>query len=124
MAAVTLGHLWLHDADDLSDVLVLRLRGMSSTPERRAERREYAGGRFRLVRGPQTVSTLTVDLSQVTSVQVARLEGWTSRVLMLRDPAGRKMFGFFDQFDVEDVFGSGRSDVTFRFEQVTRNEQV
>jgi hypothetical protein len=124
MAAVTLTHLWLHDAADPSVYVKLRLHELSATPARRAEAREYAAGRVRKISRPTRRQTIAFDCRLVDRSTITQLEEWAGRTLMLRDPRGRKAWGFYEQVEVGEHRWTERGDVHIDFEVISHVEAV
>ena len=125
MASVTLNELWIHDADDLSDYVRVRVSELSAPQEQAGEVREYAGGRRRIIRRKTRRREVSVELSNVDREVLPRLDDWAGRLLMLRDPRGRVMWGSFFSFSVEETRGlRDRVTVGFTFHQVFHDQEV
>lgn len=127
MAEITLTDLWLHDATDLSSFVQLPLNKLSSVQgEVAGSVRRYAGGRLRFIRRPGDKDSLNVSLVMVSQTTADSINDWTGKLLMLRDPKGRKLFGTYRNVSIGEKAGpvdKVRS-VSFRFEEVTETEEV
>jgi hypothetical protein len=101
-------------------------------PERKStslldgEIRFYAGGRRRIITSARSTHRFPLTLQLLDDPQLALLESWRGQVLLLRDKAGRRVFGTFLTFDVEDWWMPEglRHIVTLTFTEVTYSEGV
>lgn len=124
MAIVTLGQLWIHDADDLASFLRFYTMNWASPRSVPGEVRSYGPGRLRTVTRPGKVRSLQRTLRAVTADELDQLDAWLGADVMLRDHHGRLMFGaYFDLSEVDYKSGSGY-DVPLTFHEVTRSVAV
>jgi len=123
MAGVTLDRLYLHTAADLSDYLAVYLDDLSESPEGPAEAREYANGRVRLITRPGIKSNVQIRLDLVSAADVQQLRTRAKTLLMLRDPFGRKLWGFYSAFSASQAL-NGLCDVSLTFTEITASEEV
>lgn len=119
MAEVELDDLWLHTASDLSDYLMLELNGEVEDTSKQAVARRYANGRVRMIASAGTFARLDLRLEQVELPDVATLRSWVGTELLLREPRGRVMFGFYDSIRVEEVAAVGLAQVSLTFQEIT-----
>lgn len=124
MASVTFGRLWLNPADDLAAGRSFRLHEITAGPSLEGEFNRYAGGRIRLItRAGGAKQTHQVKLKHCDRAAIDQLEDWIGRVLLVRDPDGRRFFGAYLQMPVEErIIRTG--DVSLTFTEVTVNESV
>lgn len=128
MASVTLTQVWLHDAADYTSYIQLDSEYIAETPLAEAPIRKYAGGRFRMVTiaGVQQSIQLTFGLPSRTAVN--QLRSWAGRLLLLRDPIGRAVFGRFldprfrERAMVDETTTAWEADIVF--DQVTHTVEV
>lgn len=102
MASVTLKHVWIHNAADLSDFVVLPWSEMSVEPARKAEVRTRAGGRQVIVSSPARWRTATITFPLVDRTSLATLEDWCGTRVFVRDSRGRTMFGMFPVVNITE----------------------
>jgi hypothetical protein len=126
MATVTLTELHLHDeANHSLYVRTYGYAGYGQSTTTAASRRVYANGRARMVTRSGTLKTKEVVFPAATAAVVTQLAAWVSTVLMLRDPFGDVLRGFYSSFTQEAVTGgSGFTTVAFTFEQVSITGEV
>lgn len=124
MAAVTLDRLWIHDGDDLSTYLRFYTTDRDDRRSVPGEVRRYASGRLRTVVRTGTSQTLPVTLRLVTDPELAVLESWLGRVVLVRDHRGRFMFASYFDMAVDDYEDRSGYDVKVTFGQVTRSVEV
>lgn len=127
MATVTLSTVWFHDATDLSTSIEVGASNMLEQPGRIAPVRRYAGGRFRLVTVPGVAKSYQLTFLYLTRTNVDQIRAWVGKLLLMRDTAGRKIFGrwsepTFNEIPIRD------SDLVFQatltFDEVTHSEAV
>jgi len=68
------------------------------------EVRFYAGGRRRVITSASRSNTFPLTLQLLSDADFRLLESWAGRVLLLRDGAGRRVWGAFFGLDVEDFW--------------------
>lgn len=125
MASVDLEHVWLHDADNLSDYIRLRSRNISTILERNIGRRAYAGGRIRAVSSPAVEQSIEWEALMVNRETLDQLEDWLGETLLYRDPWGRSVYGFLSELPSTDRLAPiGKADVSLVFKVVTEDESV
>jgi hypothetical protein len=124
MASIDLEQVWVHDAGDLASFVRLPVRELEAAPTRRVEAREYASGRLRRISRPAHHITVSITARLLSRGMVDRLDAWTGETLMLRDPRGRKLWGFFRELGVTEHAWTDRADVAFRFVAITQDEAV
>lgn len=93
---IVLTKLWVHNAADYSDLVVLPQKpgatvGFSAEVSRRAR----ADGSWQTVRGPGTDQTLPIITSMVDRATADWLARMVGRRVMLRDSRGRIVWGVF-----------------------------
>jgi hypothetical protein len=71
------------------------------------EFRTYAAGRVRIITTATDTRTHPITLQWLTPAQVALLDGWRGRLLLLRTDDGRRVFGSFLDCDPEYVLANG-----------------
>lgn len=127
MASVTLDDMWLHDATDYSSYIRIPLNRMATIEgDVQGEVRRYAGGRLRFIRRPGDKDNLTVSLTMVPQATVTAIKNWSGKLLMFRDPKGRKLFGQYSTVNMSEEPGPRElvRNVTFSFEEITESEEV
>jgi hypothetical protein len=127
VSAVALRGLWLNDAVDPSDALVLPLApGWKEADQVPGEVRTYAGGRTRLVRRAGLARTLTPAFRLLTAAQVADLRARAGRTQWVRTSTGVKWAGVFLNPQVTWVTsaGGGMAQVSLTLTELTSSEVV
>jgi hypothetical protein len=124
MASIVLERTWLADANDPADSVALFTTGRTDMREQGGEVRTYANGRQRLVTTAGRRQTLAVTFRLVDAATLAKLDSWAGRVLLLRDPWGRKMYGTYLGLSVTDYAARAGHDVQLTFQQVSFSEAV
>jgi hypothetical protein len=123
MAQVILDELWIHDAADLSQHLRLILDAEDERAGADVQARTYAGGRVRMVSGPARPRSLRLRLDKVARADVDQLRAWAGRLLLFRDPRGRKIWGFYDAVPITELLVD-LADVDLDVTEVTHTEAV
>jgi hypothetical protein len=124
MAGVTLSTLYLHDAADLSDYMVLNVSDINETPSSSAIVRAYANGRLRLVTTPELRDELSLRLILVSRADREALSAWRRTLLLLRDPLGHVMHGMYPDLDIAPVCGEDESTISLVFQFIDDDVSV
>ena len=125
MAVLELNQVWLHDAADLSVHIRFKARNIVGTPERRVRLDEYASGRTRLITTPIRRTQVRFDALRVPREDIDQLEAWLGRLLLYRDPRGRKLFGFLSQLPTTERIHTELADISgIEFTSTTDTEEV
>lgn len=127
MASVSLTDVWVHDGGNLNNYLLLGAASLIERPTNPSGTRRYSGGRYRLisVTGVQKFVDLVVDLPERDLVDTLR--GWVGKLVLVRDPFGRKVWATLRSMDVEEVPMADATKVYrvfLPFEEVTVEEAV
>lgn len=104
MSTVTLGAVFLNDAEDPADSMQFATVGDSYRIEETlggGVEHGYASGRSRLYSTEDDVTTVPLTLVDVTPAQVAWLRSHRGRVVCFRDNRGAKVFGAYLSLPVE-----------------------
>lgn len=124
MASVTLSTLWVSDAANPSQSYALPLSSLKWKTTKTGDVRTYGGGRRRLVTRKGTYRTADISLSFADRTTVRLLESWAGRLLLFRDPMGRKVYGVYLEPQIEEIDGDDGASVSFTITEVTRSEEV
>lgn len=125
MATITLDTVWLNDAADLTSFCALEnVTDISPSPEVDGEIRTYAGGRERNVSGAGRRNVVAVSATHAARADVLWMEAHCGRLLLFRDPLGRKFYGIYRDLKVTERKGQNCADVTFTIREVTHSEVV
>lgn len=125
MASVKLETLWLNDAADLSDSQsFITMNGLSASVQPRVEARMMANGSTRKVTRVGRPRGLVAALPLLTRTQVRWLEDKAGRLLLVRDPTGRKFYGFFTGPDFNERVWDSTADTALTFFEITYGEAV
>lgn len=124
MASVILDHLWVHDATSPADFVRLDLDGERERSGVELEVRRYANGRRRTVRRPGRDQALSVTCEQVARADTDRLRELAGRLVLVREPRGRRFWGVFAGLDVDEVFGVDYPTLSITFREVSHQEAV
>lgn len=127
MASVQLETFWISDANNLSDVLPVEyVTGLAPFFAVPGEFRTSANGRTRLVISAGAVVRraydVTIGLAKRSDVQW--IEAHIGRVLLIRDPMGRKFYGAYLETKPAERRGENAADISLTFTAVTRSEVV
>lgn len=122
-ATLTLNKVYLHDSDDLSDLVAFYSKDRGDDRARSAGVRSYAGGVRRVVTRVGRSQSLPVTLVLVDDASLVKLDDWMGHVLLFRDHLGRVVFGSYPALSVVD-HKDGTHDVSFAFEMVTQTVEV
>lgn len=117
---------WLTDPTAPTVSINASFPDRTSTSELAGTIRAYAGGRLRVISTPVSTRMFPLVLDLIDDVDVLLLDLWRGRILLLRDEAGRRIFGAFFSVAYEDVWDSdGTLHVaTLTFQEVTYSEGV
>lgn len=127
MTGVLLTQLWVHDASDLSNNIAVRFLDEGETWPIAAEVRRYAGGRFRAVSTPGVSRSIPMALKRSPRVDLHGLQdliGTTARLVMIRLPRGRKLWGIIADLSSIERHSFDVVDITFTVQEVTVDEAV
>lgn len=125
MATVHLDRLHLSDAVAPADTLT-SFTGREVTDQRSlpVEVRTMANGRTRTVTRAGSSRVLSVTLRNLTFAQTEWLAGKRGRLMLLRDRAGRKVFGVFGAVAPREYPDRSGWDVELTLTEVTYTEAV
>ena len=123
---VAFADAWLTDVSAPSVSLTASFPARSSDSTLDGAVRFYAGGRRRVITTARSTRTFPLILQWLDDSQVATLDLWRGRVLLLRDVSGRRVFGTFLSMAVEDIFqpAGTRHFVTLTFTEITYSENL
>lgn len=124
MAVVNLETLWVTDLVNPAESYPLPLSGLNWKTVKEGEVRTYGGGRRRLVTRKTKYRAADVNLSFCDRSTVRLLEEWTGRLLLWRDPMGRKFFGVYMEPSVDEIDGADGASVSLSLTEVTYSEEV
>ena len=122
---LTLSDAWITDvATSVSLNVPFRDRLATSAVEGAV--RFYAGGRARVITTANNVRTYPLTLEWFNDTDLATLDSWRGRLLLLRDGAGRRVFGTFLAMSVDDLWPASGvlHGVTLTFQAITYSEAV
>ena len=97
-----------------------------SSDEVTGDVRSYAGGRLRSITSARTKATYPIVMQLLSDSDAALLKTWRGRVLLLRDSAGRRVFGTYFVRSVEDFYVQSVTlhNVSLTFQEITYSEAV
>jgi hypothetical protein len=95
MSSITLTRLWIHDAADLAQYVIVDVNELKPTLALTGRFVSLAGGRQRLITTAARSRSLPLSLELVPAADVAQLEAWAGRLLLVRAPHGLLMYGAF-----------------------------
>lgn len=125
MASIALDTLWLSVAADLADSQSFdTMDGLTASMETRVEVRRYAAGRTRLVSKSGRPRQIRVSLPLLTRSQVIWLEENAGRLLLVRDPAGRKFYGTFSTPTFDERVWDATADTELTIVEISHSEAV
>lgn len=124
MALVELDTVYLHDAADLSDFVMLDVESLVEEPEMGGDFRRRAGGRVQLIRRKGRHRRFSVQAVQVSRDTVDWLREHIGSTLLLRDPRQRKAYGAYLEVSVDEVPAVDMAVVSFTFGELTHSESV
>jgi hypothetical protein len=118
--------LWLTDVSNPSVSVHASFTERVASTSVAGQVRTYAGGRRRVITTPADTVAFPLTLQAVTAAEVAVLEGWRGKVVLLRDTSGRRVFGSFMALDVRDTWtvDGPLADVGLTVTQVDYSEAV
>lgn len=118
MASVTLIGLWLHDAADLDDFVVVSQSSMRDEPRVRGRVQSYANGSLRSITRPGKLRAIPVVAPVIDPSITAWLDEKEGRRLLMRPQRRGLYLGHFYDLTVTPNPAFDRDDVAFTF-QVT-----
>ena len=124
---VTIADTWLTDVANPSVSVHARGPGRTLTSSTSGEVRFYAGGRRRVITTRNRSRSFDLDLRWLSAADVALLDSWQGRVLLLRDGLGFRTFGTFLEMSQQTVMYQTRgvsNFVTMTFTALTYSEAV
>lgn len=124
MASVTLDRLYVHLASNHDDYIRIWLESEKERTSKDGEVREYAGGRMRSVVRVGRRQTLAVTHEQMARADVDKLRGYLGKLLLVREPRGRKLWAVFHDIDIDEIAPVDLVNVTLTFHEVTHDEAV
>lgn len=124
MASVALTELFLHDAVDPSDYVSLKHSDMQEETTAHGEKREYAGGRERLITRPGESGSYQVSTCPLGYDVIAELRARKGAVVMLRDTRGRLVYGTYFKLAVADLPAMQKGRASFTVETISFVETV
>lgn len=123
MATVNLASVVLGPVDDLAAQVALEVTSLREQDAVSGAVRTYAGGRRRSVTRAGTLRTFPITADVLRDrLQLDLLRSWKGRLLLLRDPRGRKVFGTFYDLDVEENITTDLAFVALTLHEVTFSE--
>ena len=117
---------WLTDVANPSVSVHASFSGRGRDSAKNGRFAERAGGRVVVVTSVDRTRTFPLTLLWLTDAQANLLESWQGRVILLRDSAGRRVFGSFlmqSEVDYSDA-GGAMHDVTLTFREITYSEVI
>lgn len=123
---VTFTDAWLTDVTNPSVSIHASFEDRKSQTATGGRFAELAGGRTRVITTASKTATFPLVLQLLDDADAALLDLWQGRLLLLRDQAGRRVFGSFlagDSLDYDTPEGT-LHDVTITFTRVTYSEAV
>lgn len=126
MASVALETVLLALASDLSAPLALDVSSLDEQESSTAgEVRTYANGRRRSVSRAGTVRSIAVAFDLVAARStLTTLRSWRGRVVLFRDPYGRKMYGTFFAVDAKERIPVDVMECSLTLTEVSFSEAV
>lgn len=125
MAVLHLPSLVLSDPYDASDAQdFLTMNSLKATTETSVEVRRYANGRTRLVTRAGQPQSMQVSLPLLTRTQVRWLTERAGKVLLVRDPTGRRFYGVFSTPTFDERVWDETADTALTFLEVTLADVV
>ena len=117
---------WLTDVANPSVSVHASFPERGSNPAIAGEVRFYAGGRRRVITSANRSATFPLTLQLLSDADLDLLDSWAGRVLLLRDGAGRRVWGTFLALDVEDFWDPEGTlhNVGLTFTELTYDEAV
>jgi len=94
--------------------------------ETAGEFRPYAGGRIRVITSARKTATFPLTMQLLSDAEVALLESWQGQVVLLRDGAGRRVYGSYLAGEVEEFYDAAGtlSNMALTFTELTYLESV
>jgi hypothetical protein len=124
VASVALDTVHLALASDLAMQLLLDVPGIEDDDQGFGEVRTYAGGRRRSVSRTGNARTISLAPDWMARAEVAQLRTWLGRVVLYRDPTGRKVYGVFHALSSSPYIVNDMERVSFTLTEVTYSEAV
>lgn len=125
MATVSLVTLWLNDAEDLSDVLATdALSTLTLAPQTQGAVRLYANGRTRSITRAGKSQNATIKILNCARADVQWVEDHAGRLLLVRDPLGRKFYGVYYVPTITERPFELTADIALELTEVTHSEAV
>lgn len=124
MASVALTQMWLHDAADPSTAYAFEVADLRVDTAKKVDVRPYANGRYRVITRPGTQRTLSCTVQLATRSDVEVLEGWVGTLLMVRDYAGRLLYGTYGSVSTSENGIVDRGDVALTITESSYTDTV
>lgn len=122
MAYVELKAIYIHDASDLSDYIVLEFFGTHGFEvDTDDEVRTRGQGREQAVRSLRQAQTIQVDVPVASQAQWRWLRDHQKTTVMYRDPRGELAYGIYSRLGVSHRH-VGDSGVSLQIRCITRTE--
>lgn len=103
MASVDLETVLMGPVDDLAASVALEVDALADTLDVLGELRVYAGGRTRIVRRAARLRSVPVSFDVVRDRPLVELvRSWAGRLVLLRDPYGRVVYGTYLRVEVAE----------------------
>ncbi len=125
MTMITLSTVWINLADDPSQFRSFPLMSQPRVVnEGTGSATQHASGRRRLVVKPGGGHDFSLTLPQLDRDQIAWLDAHVDELVLVRDDRGRKVWGTYNSFPVEEVQGDTHGDASLAISEVTHTEVV
>ena len=117
---------WLSLAADPSQSVHATYPARSHGSETAGEFRPYAGGRIRVITSARKTATFPLTMQLLTDAQVVLLESWQGQIVLLRDGAGRRVYGAFLAGEAEELWDAAGTltNLTIEFRAVSFSDAV
>lgn len=122
MASITLDTVYLAALPDLSVMLLLDVPEVDDNEEGFGDVRTYANGRRRSINRVGNSRTIALAPDWLTRSEVALLRSWRGKVVLFRDPTGRKVYGVFHALKSSPYILNDMERVSFTLAEVTVSE--
>lgn len=123
MAEILLDELWIHDADNLATFVRVTLDRETEQPTVDGETRMYASGRMRAIVRPGRPGAHQLRCLQVERADVDQLRAWVGKLLLFREPRGRKFYGWYRALPITEL-PVDLADVDLTVDELTHSEAV
>lgn len=121
---IELDRVWIHNADDLAELVAAFSDQPVESQSRVGEVRQYASGRLQTVVRAGGRRSFDINLVDITDADLELLRDWVGRPVMFRDKRGRLHFGtYFELTPVDHADGTGWQ-AAFTLHEVTRSVGV